>query len=142
MDDVEVQEYFVLEKAISDFDQRLLTIKRWGVTLSLAALGFGFQIQQRVFQKLLVADSRMRIVHRAEHDRTSAPDYILPGRLRARSAMCGNHVLEIRRSSRKSTISVMADGRTGQRTVLKAVLTTLVAEFAAASIRRWFRSSV
>src|SRR5262249_32416425 len=43
MDDTELQEYFVLEKAISEFDQRLLTVKGWGVTLSLAGLGFGFQ---------------------------------------------------------------------------------------------------
>ena len=43
MNDVELQEYFAVEKAVSDFDQRLLAIKGWGVTLSLAALGFGFQ---------------------------------------------------------------------------------------------------
>jgi|SRR5262245_44885047 len=43
MDDAELQEYFALEKAISEFDQRLLTVKGWGVTLSLAGLGFGFQ---------------------------------------------------------------------------------------------------
>ena len=43
MDDVEIQEYLAVQKAVSDFDQRLLTIKGWGVTLSLAALGFGFQ---------------------------------------------------------------------------------------------------
>ncbi len=43
MNDIELQEYFAVEKAVSDFDLRLLTIKGWGVTLSLAALGFGFQ---------------------------------------------------------------------------------------------------
>lgn len=42
-DDVDLQEYFALRETISSFDQRLLTIKGWGVTLSLAALGFGFQ---------------------------------------------------------------------------------------------------
>jgi hypothetical protein len=42
-EDFEQQEYFAVQAAISDFDQRLLTIKGWGVTLSLAALGFGFQ---------------------------------------------------------------------------------------------------
>src|SRR5262249_61284254 len=53
MDDTELQEYFVLEKAISEFDQRLLTVKGWGVTLSLAALGFG--IQYRSYGLFLVA---------------------------------------------------------------------------------------
>jgi hypothetical protein len=44
MDDpAELQEYFALVKTVAEFDQRLLTIKSWGVTLSLAALGFGFQ---------------------------------------------------------------------------------------------------
>lgn len=42
-EDFEQQEYFALTDAITQFDQRLLTIKGWGVTLSLAALGFGFQ---------------------------------------------------------------------------------------------------
>lgn len=42
-DDVDLQEYFALLETISSFDQRLLTIKGWGVTLSLAAMGFGFQ---------------------------------------------------------------------------------------------------
>lgn len=37
MNDIELQEYFAVEKAVSDFDLRLLTIKGWGVTLSLAA---------------------------------------------------------------------------------------------------------
>ncbi len=40
MNDIELQEYFAVEKAVSDFDLRLLTIKGWGVTLSLAALGW------------------------------------------------------------------------------------------------------
>src|SRR5438309_8985306 len=39
------KEYFALVDIVKDFDQRLLTIKGWGVTLSLAALGFGFQYQ-------------------------------------------------------------------------------------------------
>jgi hypothetical protein len=42
-DDAELQEYFALVKTLSEFDQRLLTVKSWGVTLSLVALGFGFQ---------------------------------------------------------------------------------------------------
>jgi hypothetical protein len=42
-DDFEQQEYFAVQKLIGDFDQRLITIKGWGVTLSLASLGFGFQ---------------------------------------------------------------------------------------------------
>jgi len=36
-------EYFKLVDLVSAFDQRLLTIKGWGVTLSLASLGIGFQ---------------------------------------------------------------------------------------------------
>ena len=35
-------EYFKLVDLVRDVDQRLLTIKGWGVTLSLASLGFGF----------------------------------------------------------------------------------------------------
>jgi hypothetical protein len=36
-------EYAKLADIVSAFDQRLLTIKGWGVTLSLASLGLGFQ---------------------------------------------------------------------------------------------------
>ncbi len=36
-------EYAKLTEIISAFDQRLLTIKGWGVTLGLASLGLGFQ---------------------------------------------------------------------------------------------------
>jgi hypothetical protein len=36
-------EYAQLVDIVSGFDQRLLTIKGWGVTLSLASLGLGFQ---------------------------------------------------------------------------------------------------
>ena len=40
-----VKEYYTLVDIVRDFDQRLLTVKGWAVTLSLAALGFGFQYQ-------------------------------------------------------------------------------------------------
>src|SRR5215208_4606561 len=36
-------EYAKLADTVTVFDQRLRTIKGWGVTLSLASLGFGFQ---------------------------------------------------------------------------------------------------
>jgi hypothetical protein len=36
-------EYAKITEIVSAFDQRLLTIKGWGVTLSLASLGLGFQ---------------------------------------------------------------------------------------------------
>src|SRR2546423_9362592 len=36
-------EYAKLVDIVTSFDQRLLTIKGWGVTLSLASLGLGFQ---------------------------------------------------------------------------------------------------
>src|SRR5829696_6297050 len=36
-------EYAKLADTVTVFDPRLLTIKGWGVTLSLASLGFGFQ---------------------------------------------------------------------------------------------------
>jgi hypothetical protein len=52
-DDAELQEYFTLVKSVSEFDQRLLTVKSWGVTLSLAALGLGFQY--RSYGMFLVA---------------------------------------------------------------------------------------
>jgi hypothetical protein len=38
-----IREYFTLVDLVTSFDQRLLTIKGWGVTLSLASLGLGFQ---------------------------------------------------------------------------------------------------
>jgi hypothetical protein len=52
-DDVEIEEYFALVKNVAEFDQRLLTVKSWGVTLSLAGLGFGFQY--RSYGMFLVA---------------------------------------------------------------------------------------
>jgi hypothetical protein len=39
------REYFALVGAVADFDARELVIKGWSVTLSLAALGLGFQQQ-------------------------------------------------------------------------------------------------
>jgi hypothetical protein len=42
-DDFEQAEYFALVGAVDDFDQRLITVKGWGVSLSLVSLGFGFQ---------------------------------------------------------------------------------------------------
>jgi len=36
-------EYYRIVGIIEGFDQRLLTIKSWGVTFALATLGFGFQ---------------------------------------------------------------------------------------------------
>lgn len=52
-DPAELQEYFALVTTVSEFDQRLLTVKSWGVTLSLVALGFGFQY--RSYGMFLVA---------------------------------------------------------------------------------------
>ena len=46
-------EYFKIVDIVTDFDQRLLTIKGWGVTLSLASIGIGFQ--QRHYGLFLVA---------------------------------------------------------------------------------------
>jgi hypothetical protein len=36
-------EYYALLDVVTDYDQRLVTVKGWSVTLSLAALGLGFQ---------------------------------------------------------------------------------------------------
>jgi hypothetical protein len=36
------KEYYAVVGIVSAFDQRLMTIKGWSVTISLAALGFGF----------------------------------------------------------------------------------------------------
>jgi hypothetical protein len=41
--DPELEEYFTLVKSVSEFDHRLLTVKSWGVTLSLVAMGLAFQ---------------------------------------------------------------------------------------------------
>ncbi len=56
-DDFEQQEYFALVKAVDDFDQRLITIKGWGVTLSLVALGLGFQYSAYGFFLVAAASS-------------------------------------------------------------------------------------
>jgi hypothetical protein len=37
------KEYYEILKIVGDFDGRLMTVKGWGVTLSLAALAWGFQ---------------------------------------------------------------------------------------------------
>jgi hypothetical protein len=42
---------------VSDFDQRLLTVKGWGVTLSLFALGLGFQYKAYGFFLVAAASS-------------------------------------------------------------------------------------
>ena len=52
-EDFERQEYFALSEAITEFDRRLLTIKGWGVSFSLVALGLGFQY--RAYGFFLVA---------------------------------------------------------------------------------------
>src|ERR1035437_642470 len=38
-----LKEYYEILKIVGEFDGRLMTVKGWGVTLSLAALGLGFQ---------------------------------------------------------------------------------------------------
>jgi hypothetical protein len=37
------EEYYAIVRVIADFDGRLVTVKGWSVTLSLAGLGLGFQ---------------------------------------------------------------------------------------------------
>ena len=39
------KEYYALLNIVTEFDKRLLVIKGWGVTLSLAGLVLGFQEQ-------------------------------------------------------------------------------------------------
>jgi hypothetical protein len=39
-----LREYYEIFHAVNEFDQRLLTVKGWGVTLSLAAMAWGFQL--------------------------------------------------------------------------------------------------
>jgi hypothetical protein len=50
---IEEREYFAIVETVGAADQRLLTIKGWGVTLSLVALGLGFQY--RAFGFFIVA---------------------------------------------------------------------------------------
>jgi hypothetical protein len=50
---IEDREYFAIVETVNAADQRLLTIKGWGVTLSLVALGLGFQY--RAFGFFIVA---------------------------------------------------------------------------------------
>jgi hypothetical protein len=48
-DDFLIKEYFTLVDAVNQYDKALITVKGWGVTLSLVALGFGFQYQHSGF---------------------------------------------------------------------------------------------
>lgn len=38
-----LREYYEVFRVVNEFDKQLLTVKGWGVTLSLAALAWGFQ---------------------------------------------------------------------------------------------------
>lgn len=38
-----LREYYEIFQTVNDFDKRLMTVKGWGVTLSMAALVWGFQ---------------------------------------------------------------------------------------------------
>ena len=38
-----LNEYYEIFRAVTEFDKRLMTVKGWGVTLSLATLAWGFQ---------------------------------------------------------------------------------------------------
>src|SRR5918995_4057094 len=38
-----LREYYEIFHTVDEFDKRLITVKGWGVTLSLAALAWGFQ---------------------------------------------------------------------------------------------------
>jgi hypothetical protein len=38
-----LKEYYAILEVVREFDGRLLTVKGWGVTMSLAALGWGFE---------------------------------------------------------------------------------------------------
>lgn len=49
------REYYALVDAVSDYDGRLMIIKGWSVTLSLAALGLGFQQQHYALFALAAA---------------------------------------------------------------------------------------
>jgi len=44
-EDPQLVEYYKIVDIVGDFDKRLLTVKSWGVTLSLAALGLAFQFE-------------------------------------------------------------------------------------------------
>ena len=44
-DDSLLKEYYTIIDIVKEFDKNLLTVKGWGVTLSLAGLGIGFQYQ-------------------------------------------------------------------------------------------------
>jgi len=52
-DAFERDEYLSLTRTLAEADQRLLTVKGWGVTLSLVALGLAFQY--RAYGLFLVA---------------------------------------------------------------------------------------
>lgn len=48
-DDPFLKEYYALLDSVKDYDKTFLTVKGWAVTLSLAALGLGFQYQHSGF---------------------------------------------------------------------------------------------
>jgi hypothetical protein len=52
-EDALLREYYEILKLVGEFDTRIMTVKGWGVTLSLGALAWGFQ--QRHYGLFLVA---------------------------------------------------------------------------------------
>ena len=56
-DDPLLKEYYAIVDIVSDFDRRLVTVKGWSVTLSLAAIGFGLEKHQYGYFLLAVVSS-------------------------------------------------------------------------------------
>ena len=85
-------EYGKLVDIVTSYDQRLLTIKGWGVTLSLASLGLGFQ--QNHYGLFLVAAASGFAFWLLEVHQDS-PDPLLPAHARYRGhrlrAVQGEH---------------------------------------------------
>ena len=69
-EDFEQAEYFVLTEAVAEFDRRLLTIKGWGVSVSLVAVGLGFQYRAFGFFLIAAASSLAFWATGGRHEKT------------------------------------------------------------------------
>jgi hypothetical protein len=70
------KEYYAILDVVSNYDGWLLIVKGWSVTLSLAALGLGFQQRHMEFQRLPCG----RGVQKTGSAANMAPEYVAQAR--------------------------------------------------------------
>lgn len=83
-------EYAALVRTVSEFDGRLLTVKSWSVTLSLAGIGLGFQQQHYALFALAAATGAAFWLIEAMTKRHQVRYYPRMRQIEAWSAAAGN----------------------------------------------------